>query len=235
MPKRPSAISITPDKTTIVVGDKFGDVYALPLLEVRGNEEKGSTPKAVPENTPAKPFKPSATQLTVHSGRNRKALEAQLQMKEHVKTKEPLKFAHELLLGHVSMLTDLVLAQADDGTGKARDYIITADRDEHIRVSRGVPQAHIIEGYCLGHKQFISKLLLLTEQNLLISAGGDDELYVWDWLNGRLLKKIDIGTAVRKFQDSQEVVPKTRNEDEDSDDISERVAISGLWEGDWVR
>ena len=30
MPKRPCAIQISPDNTTIICGDKFGDVYSLP-------------------------------------------------------------------------------------------------------------------------------------------------------------------------------------------------------------
>lgn len=54
-------------------------------------------------------------------------------------------FEHKLLLGHVSMLTDIALVVLN-----GRNYIITADRDEHIRISRGIPQSHIIEGFCLG-------------------------------------------------------------------------------------
>ena len=229
MPKRPCAIAITPDETTILVGDKFGDVYALPLIEVAGDDKKGAKTGSTSQNSSTKLFKPAATQLTVHSGKNRKALEAQLQVKEHVKTKEPLRFTHELLLGHVSMLTDLALARVEDGTGKRREYIITADRDEHIRVSRGHPQAHIIEGYCLGHKQLVTKLCL-PQSNLLVSAGGEDEIYVWDWLRGRLLNKIDIGTAVRKLQATQ-VTDSAIDKDGEGDNADDgQIAVSGLWE-----
>ena len=96
--------------------------------------------------------------------------------------KETPRFKHELLLGHVSMLTDIASA-----TVGSRSYIVTADRDEHIRVSRGIPQAHIIEGFCQGHEEFVSRLCF-TKSRHLVSGGGDAYLYVWDWLFYRLLE-----------------------------------------------
>lgn len=50
-----------------------------------------------------------------------------------------------LVLGHTSLLTSFLLTP--DGK-----YIITADRDEHIRVS-WYPQGFCIESFCLGHTQ----------------------------------------------------------------------------------
>lgn len=87
------------------------------------------------------------------------------------------------------MLTDIILA-----TYEGKEYIITADRDEHIRVSRGLPQSHVIENYCLGHKEFVSALHVpKSHPHILISGGGDPELYVWDWTKGELLQKIRVG------------------------------------------
>lgn len=86
------------------------------------------------------------------------------------------------------MLTDVAVVALD-----GRTYIVTADRDEHIRVSRGIPQAHIIEGFCLGHTEFVTRLCFLERRRgVLVSGGGDDELYVWEWLSGRLLSKADL-------------------------------------------
>jgi tRNA (guanine-N(7)-)-methyltransferase subunit TRM82 len=57
----------------------------------------------------------------------------------------------KLILGHTSFLTAFLLS-ADE------KYIITADRDEHVRVS-WYPQGYTVEIYCLGHeKQVCSPL-----------------------------------------------------------------------------
>lgn len=48
------------------------------------------------------------------------------------------------------MVTDMVLS-ADER------YVITADRDEHIRVSR-YPNGYNIESFCLGHTEYVCHL-----------------------------------------------------------------------------
>ncbi|OJD30952.1 trna methyltransferase [Diplodia corticola] len=221
MPKRPCAIAVTQDDQTILCADKFGDVYALPLQHTLEDEQAFIT-KA--EQAP-KTFVPTATNLTVHTGRNRRALEAQLKQQEtQGKSKEPLRFKHELLLGHVSMLTDLLVVTLDaESNGSAagrRSYILTADRDEHIRISRGQPQGHVIEGFCLGHKEFISKMCLATP-HVLVSGGGDDDLLVWDWLKGSLLKKVSLRDILSSIPDEGEFAGEKRR------DLS--IAVSGIW------
>jgi WD40 repeat protein len=52
------------------------------------------------------------------------------------------------LLGHISLITDMALSPASD-------LILTADRDEKVRVSR-FPFAAEIEAYCLGHTEYAS-------------------------------------------------------------------------------
>lgn len=223
MPKRPCAILVTPDNETILCGDKFGDVYSLPLLpkEPEEVESKDESPKPQ-EPTPTKAYLPTANTLTVHSGRNRRALENQLKQKDlQAKPKELLKFEHQLLLGHVSMLTDVKLA-TQEVDGRSRNFIITSDRDEHIRVSRGaLQQAYVIERYCLGHNEFISKICVLPGSNILVSGGGDDWLGVWDWTTGQSLGKCDVKGAISALQGN------TGNQDGGDGEI--RVAVSGLW------
>ncbi len=91
------------------------------------------------------------------------------------------------------MLTDVILAEY-----QGRDYILTADRDEHIRVSRGIPQTHVIEGFCLGHEEFVSRLCIPSSRpEILISGGGDDKLFVWEWLTGRLVSTVDIASHIK--------------------------------------
>ncbi|KAI9748550.1 MAG: tRNA (guanine-N(7)-)-methyltransferase non-catalytic subunit trm82 [Lichina confinis] len=101
------------------------------------------------------------------------------------------------------MLTDILLASLEnvsEAGPKAHHYIITCDRDEHIRVSRGLPQTHVIESYCLGHKEFVTKLLIPElYPEILISGGGEKHLYLWHWRTGALLKTADISEALMDF------------------------------------
>jgi tRNA (guanine-N(7)-)-methyltransferase subunit TRM82 len=193
MPKRPCAIAITEDDSTIVAADKFGDIYSLPLLfaESEGQQKPSSAGTSRTEPV-SKPFAPAANELTVHSQRNRRALEHQKAQTNRAPEKFEPTFEHKVLLGHVSMLTDVAVADI-----KGRGYIISADRDEHIRISRGIPQSHIIEGFCLGHTEFVSRLCIPQgRSNLLISGGGDNELFVWDWLGCQLLSKTDLRSII---------------------------------------
>ncbi|KAK5689721.1 tRNA (guanine-N(7)-)-methyltransferase non-catalytic subunit trm82 [Elasticomyces elasticus] len=232
MPKRPCAIQVLPDNATIICGDKFGDVYSLPLLPVSIEDaptDAGTVDSATLEaDEPA--FKPSATNLTVHTKRNRKALEAQMQQKAFSAKKEPLKFDHKLLLGHVSMLTDVTFATRNVD-GRERGYIITADRDEHIRVSRGPPHSHIIEGYCLGHTEFVSKVCLIPGTDLLVSGGGENELYVWDWPAFGLKRKIQLAGQVGHTAESNpEALQQADGETVFQAGSSKKdTAVSGLW------
>ncbi|CRK37272.1 hypothetical protein BN1723_004318 [Verticillium longisporum] len=195
MPKRPCTALISPDDKLILSADKFGDVYTLPLLGVpsaASEEPQPASSKPVTESS--KEWKPQGTNLTVHSRRNLEALQQQQShaAKAHALNEahqaEKVKFEHNLIIGHVSLLTAMILAQKGE-----RRYIVTADRDEHIRLSRYVPQAHVIEGYCLGHTHFVSALTILpTRPDVLISGGGDVELYAWDWEASKLLAKFDL-------------------------------------------
>ena len=199
LPKRPCSISLTPDDLNILCADKFGDVYALPLLGLASEQKRPNSSMldaAREQIEPAEseePFFPSASSLTVHTKRNRNALRQQQKMSKKKPQKAPITFEHHLLLGHVSLLTHVVCTSLESPAGKTRSYILTADRDEHIRVSRGIPQSHIIEGYCLGHSQFVSELCLINSRpDLLVSGGGDDFLLCWDWVKCEVRSRADL-------------------------------------------
>lgn len=134
LPKRPCCLDFADDGKTLIVGDKFGDVYKVGLLE---------------------------------------------------------KDAGVPILGHVSMLVDLQCAKAGD-----QQYIITADRDEHIRVTK-YPQSYIIDNWLFGHLQFVSALALVSgSEHLLLSGGGDDFVSLWDWTSATLKSKLDLREIV---------------------------------------
>ncbi|KAJ5448336.1 hypothetical protein N7445_003157 [Penicillium cf. griseofulvum] len=189
MPKKLSALTLTPDENNILSGDKFGDVYTFPLIP---------TGEYVKVQAPAKPYEPSATNLTVHTKRNLESLEQQMRQaalsKNNQAERVVLNFEHQVIIGHVSLLTELIsVTRPADSTAGKRNYILTADRDEHIRVSRGVPQAHVIEQFCFGHTSFVSSLCVPSfEPKVLISGGGDSYLLVWDWLKNQILQKVKL-------------------------------------------
>lgn len=93
----------------------------------------------------------------------------------------------ELLLGHLSMLTDIKITDC----GK---YIITCDRDEKIRVSC-YPNAYNIISYCLGHTEFVTSIEICDD--LLISASGDGTVRLWNFLKGEELHKINTNDYIQ--------------------------------------
>lgn len=213
MPKRPCAVALGYNDNTILCGDKFGDVYSVPLFPT-----DAITPIATKASEVHKTFKPSASMSTVHTKRNLDSLKQQLQRAEITKQeKAPPLFERKLLLGHVSMLTDVAfvaLPNKHSPNGSQR-YILTADRDEHIRVSRDIPQTHIIHGYCLGHTSFVSSLCVPRwAPEILISGGGDNYILVWDWTQGCITKKVPLDLA----QNNEEFPANTPE-----------ITVTGIW------
>ncbi|XP_073890059.1 tRNA (guanine-N(7)-)-methyltransferase non-catalytic subunit WDR4 isoform X6 [Macaca fascicularis] len=66
-------------------------------------------------------------------------------------------------------------------------FILTADRDEKIRVSWAAAP-HSIESFCLGHTEFVSRISVVpTQPGLLLSSSGDGTLRLWEYRSGRQL------------------------------------------------
>ncbi|NXX49471.1 WDR4 methyltransferase, partial [Tricholaema leucomelas] len=83
----------------------------------------------------------------------------------------------KLELGHLSLLLDVALSPDDR-------YILTADRDEKIRVSL-TKAPYSIVSFCLGHKEFVSKILVIPNYpDLMLSASGDSTLRLWEYKSG---------------------------------------------------
>ena len=131
------------------------------------------------------------------------------------------KMEKRLLLGHTaSMLTGLVILHQeqdnDETTTTTKShhryhYIATSDRDEKIRISR-FPKSYIVEGYCLGHTNFVTGIApvpslssSLSPSTLLISCGGDKMLRLWDWKNQKELCNVEL--QQQQDQESEYYIP----------------------------
>uniref|UniRef100_A0A8C9A762 WD repeat domain 4 n=1 Tax=Prolemur simus TaxID=1328070 RepID=A0A8C9A762_PROSS len=85
-----------------------------------------------------------------------------------------------LELGHLSMLLDVAVSPNDS-------FVLTADRDEKIRVSWAAAP-HSIESFCLGHTEFVSRILVVPgHPELLLSSSGDGTLRLWEYKSGHQL------------------------------------------------
>ncbi|CCK68167.1 Trm82p KNAG_0A04990 [Huiozyma naganishii CBS 8797] len=128
-PKRPNAITIDEDGKTLLMADKFGDVYSMSIdSEVTDAINEESSP----------------------------------------------------ILGHVSMLTDIKFVK---GTNDKK-YLITADRDEHIKISH-YPESYVVSKWLFGHKEFVCNVSIPAwKPKWLASAGGDDSVLLWNWMKG---------------------------------------------------
>lgn len=108
-----------------------------------------------------------------------------------------------LLLGHTaSMLTSVTLCtfpnsdNGDEGNNNTQ-FILTADRDEKIRVTR-FPSTFEIHGFLFGHTAFVSCMAVAGTR--CFSCGGDSTLKVWNIPACRQEASLDLQKDLVKFQ-----------------------------------
>ncbi|KAG6897821.1 hypothetical protein C0992_010625 [Termitomyces sp. T32_za158] len=175
LPKRPTAILFTADAKTILVSDKFGDVFSYAFEFTPLTEKQAKDALSSHEN-------PSGGSL---------------------------------ILGHTSLLNAFLLSHDEK-------YIITADRDEHIRVS-WYPQGYNIEMYCLGHTKFVSTIhnpaFAPAE---LVSGGGDPMLKIWDWMTGAVKHEIPVWDTVEPYIRVRSSKRKRWADSEDAPEVRRR-------------
>lgn len=101
-----------------------------------------------------------------------------------------------LLLGHTaSMLTSVAFCTLQNDSS-AR-YILTADRDEKIRVTN-FPSTFEIHGFLFGHTAFVSCMAVSGAR--CFSCGGDAKLRVWNVQTCQEQARLDLQNDLTKFQ-----------------------------------
>ncbi|KIH64243.1 hypothetical protein ANCDUO_05445 [Ancylostoma duodenale] len=88
---------------------------------------------------------------------------------------EDSPYEGEPLSSAISMVLDVAISQ--DGR-----YLLAADRDEKIRVSR-YPQAFVVQSFCLGQSAYVGSLAVHGDH--VFSSGGDSIVYEWDVESGK--------------------------------------------------
>jgi tRNA (guanine-N(7)-)-methyltransferase subunit TRM82 len=126
----------------------------------------------------------------------------------------------KLLLGHVSMLLDVILLDGDR-------FIATCDRDEKIRISC-YPNTHSIHAFCLGHTDFVSALAYFEEAGILVSGSGDGTLRLWN-STGQQLGVTDCRELLssQKVQETQENPDKASRQSEGNGQSEQKTGIHG--------
>ncbi|CAH0484604.1 unnamed protein product [Peronospora farinosa] len=119
------------------------------------------------------------------------------------------------LLGHTtSMVTDVAVNHNSS-------LLLTADRDEKLRVSR-FPNATIIESYCLGHTASLTKLACSSvTPELVVTTSMDNTLKLWNMMTGKLL-------ATKMLLPDVQVSVEPLDEVNDNDNDSGRKAAKSL-------
>ncbi|KAK3743855.1 hypothetical protein QZH41_011852, partial [Actinostola sp. cb2023] len=124
-----------------------------------------------------------------------------------------------LVLGHISMIMDMKIlmfkyCSLSQVLTRDNKYIITAERDEKIRVSH-FPNSHSIESYCLGHTDFVSSIKVLPHTDMLVSGGGDGSVILWDFKAGKKLFVEKLGGNI-----------EDKGNEKSAEDVSESEVVS---------
>jgi hypothetical protein len=166
-----------------------------------------------------------------------------------------------LLLGHTASMLTAVECTRTTNNGNNGNYdnellILTADRDEKIRVS-SFPNTHEVQGYLLGHSAFISSMAIVknnktttnrdnsnnssdsskcknndASMNIVVSCGGDCFLRVWDYQKCIELASLDLSSLnSSELQVSGipiKVAAVLANDDHDDDELPQSRLLSRL-------
>eukprot|EP00977_Amphora_coffeiformis_P029789 scaffold42784_cov214-Amphora_coffeaeformis.AAC.16 len=102
-----------------------------------------------------------------------------------------------LLVGHTaSMLTSVAFCSPHQ-SAETNKFILTADRDEKIRVTH-FPSTFEVHGFLFGHTAFVSCMTVAGQE--CFSCGGDSTLRVWNVPKCQEQACLDLQSGLDKFE-----------------------------------
>jgi WD40 repeat protein len=126
-----------------------------------------------------------------------------------------------VLLGHTASIIT-ALAMADEGK-----LLISADRDEKIRVSR-FPQTSSIYSYCLGHSEFISCLAVSKCSPVVFSGSGDGTIVAWNYHTGEKEASFDSKQLLRQGNETVAAAAAGSEDSSEKGETDEKEAPSSI-------
>jgi hypothetical protein len=112
----------------------------------------------------------------------------------------------------------------------SHQLVASADRDEKIRVS-SFPDLETVVSYCLGHASVISSVSTFTTADgkaLMVTAGWDHQIILWDMLTGKSLDKISLKKDAGVAEATSSSTEKVETVEEDADEEEEEaVPVEG--------
>jgi tRNA (guanine-N(7)-)-methyltransferase subunit TRM82 len=183
LPKKPSAITFTPESDSILVADRFGNVHKFGLKDILSGKNAA---KATGDD---------------HEDEDGDDHEDD----ENPSGKDIEDEAQNIILGHFGTISDLRFT----GNGK---HLISADRDDRIRVSRW-PHAYVVQSFCLGHTNFVVQSKPVGASNFVVSGSGDGTVRSWNILTGAEVGKVDLDASEAKSasSSSSEDAPRAKS------------------------
>lgn len=82
----------------------------------------------------------------------------------------------QFLLGHLFMFSDIKFVTKNIDSDIT--YVISADRDEKIRISN-YPNTFEIRRFCFGHRHFVRKILIIDDKSF-VSIDNQNNAYLWN-------------------------------------------------------
>lgn len=192
LPRRATSALMTgsgDEEDKVIFADKFGDVCVHSLESMRSLSRQ--TLMALRDHALKNPTDTSFAAINEVGLKAAAELVKQFENDDSQLTLPPNNDAEirdfmvkDSLLGHLAILTHMQLESIE-----GKQYLITADKDEKIRLSE-YPELHRCVSILCGHTQFITALTMIGDQ-YLVSSGADSTIRLWDARNGKELQMIE--------------------------------------------